>query len=58
MVKGKDIHVISRGGPHGCETSGVPHYLENRLTDGGEVVKCADRPLPLGRYLVSIYDRE
>jgi hypothetical protein len=34
----KVISVISRGGPRGCETSKLPHFLDNRLTDGGEVV--------------------
>jgi hypothetical protein len=26
------------GGPQGCETSRLPHFLDNRLTDGNEVV--------------------
>jgi hypothetical protein len=30
--------VTGRGGPLGCETSRLPHFLGNRLTDGGEVV--------------------
>jgi hypothetical protein len=28
----------------GCETSRLPHFLDNRLTDGGEVVSLAHRP--------------
>jgi hypothetical protein len=33
----KAIPVTGRGGPYGCETSRLPHFLDNRLTDGGEV---------------------
>jgi hypothetical protein len=33
----KTIPVIGRGGPQGCETSRFPHFLDNRLTGGGEV---------------------
>jgi hypothetical protein len=36
--KGKAIPVTGREGPQGCETSRLPHYLDKRLTDGGEVV--------------------
>jgi hypothetical protein len=38
-VKGK-VKLTSlpgRGGPQGCETSRLPHFLDNRFTDGGEV---------------------
>jgi hypothetical protein len=34
-VKGKDIPVTGRGDPWGCERSRLPHYLDKRLTDGG-----------------------
>jgi hypothetical protein len=37
--KGKDIPVTGHRGPLGCETSSLPHFLENRFTDGGEVVR-------------------
>jgi hypothetical protein len=30
--------VTGRGGTLGCETSSLPHFLNSRLTDGGEVV--------------------
>jgi hypothetical protein len=43
--KGKAIPVTDREGPQGCETSKLPHSLDNRLTDGGEVVNLTRRPL-------------
>jgi hypothetical protein len=42
---GKAIPVSGRGGPQSCETSRLPHFLDNRLTDGGEVVSLMHRPL-------------
>jgi hypothetical protein len=46
MVKvGKIIPVTGRGGPYGCETSMLPHFLANRLTDGGEAVNLMRLPL-------------
>jgi hypothetical protein len=38
------VPVTGRGGPWGCETSSLPHFLDNRLTDGGEVVSLTRRP--------------
>jgi hypothetical protein len=43
-IKGKDIPVTGRGGPYDCETSRHPHFIDNRLTDGGEVVSLTRRP--------------
>jgi hypothetical protein len=43
-VKAKAIPVTSHGGPQGCETLRVPHYLDNRLTDGVKVVSLTRRP--------------
>jgi hypothetical protein len=43
-VKGKAIPVTGREGPYVFETSRLPHYLDNRLTDGGEVVSLTRRP--------------
>jgi hypothetical protein len=36
-LKGKAIPVAGREGPWGCETSRLPHFLDNQHTDGGEV---------------------
>jgi hypothetical protein len=43
---GKDpaIPVTGREGPERCETSRLRHFLDNRLTDGGEVVSLKRRP--------------
>jgi hypothetical protein len=42
--KSKVIPIVGRGGPHGCETSRRPHFVDSRLTDGGEVVSLTRRP--------------
>jgi hypothetical protein len=34
----KAIPVTGRGGPQGYETSRLPHFLHDRLTDGGEIM--------------------
>jgi hypothetical protein len=44
MIKSKAIPVTGHGGPYGCETSELPHFLDNRLTDGGEVVSLTRWP--------------
>jgi hypothetical protein len=43
MVKAKAIPVTGREGPWGCETSRLPHFLDNRLTDDGEVISLTCR---------------
>jgi hypothetical protein len=40
----KGIPARGRGGPQGCETSRFPYFLDNRPTDGGEVVILTPRP--------------
>jgi hypothetical protein len=52
-IKSKAILLTRRGGPLGCETSWLPHFLDNRLIDGGEAVS-AGQPVPPGRFLVLI----
>jgi hypothetical protein len=37
-IKGKAVPVTGRSGPWVYETLRLPHFLENRLTDGGEIV--------------------
>jgi hypothetical protein len=44
LQQGKAIPVTGREGPEGCETSRLPHFLDNQLTDGGEVVSLTRRP--------------
>jgi hypothetical protein len=54
-AKGKAISVTGRGGPWRCETLRLPHYLDSRLTDGGEVtLTCRWLPSAPGRFLVLI----
>jgi hypothetical protein len=38
IYKGKAIPVRGREGPWDCETSRLPHFLDNQLSDGGQVV--------------------
>jgi hypothetical protein len=42
---GKALPITGRGGPLGYETSRLPHFLNSRLTVGGEVVSLMRRPL-------------
>jgi hypothetical protein len=44
-VKRKSIPVSGPGGPQGCVTSRLPHFLDNRLADGGKVISLMRRPL-------------
>jgi hypothetical protein len=44
-LKGKAIHVPESGGLQSCETSRSPHFVDNWLTDGGELA---------GRFVVLI----
>jgi hypothetical protein len=43
-VRGKAIPMTGFEGPYGCETSRLPHFLGNRITDGCEVVSLTRRP--------------
>jgi hypothetical protein len=40
----KKVFVAGRGGPQRCETSRLPHFLYNRLTNGGEAGSLMRRP--------------
>jgi hypothetical protein len=50
------IPVTGHGGPQGYESSRLPHFLDNRFIDGGEVVSLMPRlPFtPRWRFLVLI----
>jgi hypothetical protein len=38
------LAVTGHEGPEGCEPSRIPHFLDNWLTDGSEVVSLMRRP--------------
>jgi hypothetical protein len=40
----KAIPVTGREGPQGCEKSRLPHFVDNRPTDGGEVIRLTRWP--------------
>jgi hypothetical protein len=42
---GKPLLVTGSGGPEGCEMSKLTHFVDNRLTDGGEAVSLTRLPL-------------
>jgi hypothetical protein len=42
--RSKAIPVTGRGGPQSCEVVRIPNCLDNRITEGGEVVGLAHRP--------------
>jgi hypothetical protein len=43
-IRKNAIPITGREGPLGCEMSRLPHFLDNRLTDDGEVVSLMRRP--------------
>jgi hypothetical protein len=45
--KGKPIPVRGHRDLQDCETSRLPHFLDNRPTDGGEVVSLTRQPAAL-----------
>jgi hypothetical protein len=54
-IKGEIIPVMGRGGPQDCETPRLPNFLDNRFTDGGDVVSLTRRPpFTPGKFLVFI----
>jgi hypothetical protein len=58
LLKGKAIPVAGNEGPQGCKTSRLPHFLDNPLTDSGEVVSPTRRPpFTPGRFLVQRLSR-
>jgi hypothetical protein len=55
LQKGKAIPVAGLGGPQGCEKSRIPHFQDNRLTDGGDIVSLTRRPPFIARKIPGIY---
>jgi hypothetical protein len=53
-VKGEAIPVTDRGGPYSCDTSRLSHFLDNRLTDGGDVSLTRRPPFIPRKFLVLI----
>jgi hypothetical protein len=45
--RGKAIPGTGREDLYGCETSRLPHFLDNQLTYGGEIVSLTQRPAAL-----------
>jgi hypothetical protein len=43
-VESKAIPVTGRGGLYGCEMLRIPHCLDNRLLDGGNIVSPTHQP--------------
>jgi hypothetical protein len=41
----KASHVTGRGSPCGCEISRLEHFLDSRLTDGGDISLMRMSPL-------------
>jgi hypothetical protein len=56
--KDKVIPATGRGGPLGCETSRIPHFLDNRQMAVRMSALCAGCPLTPGRFLVLISHRD
>jgi hypothetical protein len=44
LLKGKAVLVTGRGEPSGGETSRLPHFLDNRHTNGGETLSLTRWP--------------
>jgi hypothetical protein len=51
----QNLEPRGRGSPQGYETSRLPHFLGNRMTDGGEVVSLTHRPVFTPRKIPGTY---
>jgi hypothetical protein len=40
LKKGKAMPITGHGGPYGCETLRLPHFLDSQLTDGEVSLTC------------------
>jgi hypothetical protein len=54
-VKDKAIPVTGCGGPYGCKTLRLLHFLDNRLTDGGEAVSLTLLPPFISRKILGTH---
>jgi hypothetical protein len=53
-IASQAILITCHGVPWGCEMSGIPHFLDNRLKDECEFVSLTSRPrFAPGTFLVS-----
>jgi hypothetical protein len=43
-IKSKAIPVANFGGPYSCETLRSPHFVDNQVKDGGEIVSFTRQP--------------
>jgi hypothetical protein len=53
--KSEVLPVTDLGGPFGCETSRLPHFLDNRLRDGSEDISLTCRPPFIHRKIPDIH---
>jgi hypothetical protein len=44
IYRERAIAITGRGSPQVCETSRLPHFLDNRLTHGGKIVSLTRWP--------------
>jgi hypothetical protein len=54
LLKGKKCRAIPVTGREGLKTSRLPHFLNNRLTEGGDIVSLMYRPLERFLVLISV----
>jgi hypothetical protein len=55
VYEGKVFPITGRGGPQGCDTLRLSHFLDNRFTDGDDDIGLTRQGfLSQGRFLVLI----
>jgi hypothetical protein len=52
FYKGKTVLIIGRIYPKDCGMLRIPHVLDSRLADGGEVVSLTNRPRSILGYIL------
>lgn len=48
-MKRKAVPATSHGDPKDCQMSRLPHYLDNQITDGSELISLMNRPLSIAK---------